>query len=164
MQVLRVHLLGEFRLYHGDQSVTTLNRARLQSLLAYLVLHRHAPQLRSHLASLFWPDTSEAQARTNLRNLLHALRHALPLADRYLQVTPQALQWRPDAPCTVDVADLHDALADADYYDEVIEHTPMGRVGEPEEVGHAVAFLLSDKSAFITGASLPVDGGFLATN
>lgn len=38
------------------------------------------------------------------------------------------------------------------------------RLGEPEEVGAAVAFLLSDKASFITGVSLPVDGGYLATN
>jgi Dehydrogenases with different specificities (related to short-chain alcohol dehydrogenases) len=39
---------------------------------------------------------------------------------------------------------------------------PMGRVGEPEEVAAAVAFLASDDAAWITGVTLPVDGGFLA--
>ncbi|HEY0122504.1 MAG TPA: SDR family oxidoreductase, partial [Rhizobium sp.] len=38
------------------------------------------------------------------------------------------------------------------------------RLGEPEEVGAAAAFLLSDKASFVTGVSLPVDGGYLATN
>jgi NAD(P)-dependent dehydrogenase (short-subunit alcohol dehydrogenase family) len=36
---------------------------------------------------------------------------------------------------------------------------PIGRVGEPEDVGRAVAFLLSDEAAFITGVALSVDGG-----
>lgn len=40
--------------------------------------------------------------------------------------------------------------------------TPMGRIGEVEDVARAAAFLLSDWSAFITGAVLPVDGGWLA--
>jgi len=40
---------------------------------------------------------------------------------------------------------------------------PIGRVGQPEEVGQAVAFLLSDEAAFITGVALSVDGGLNAT-
>lgn len=39
---------------------------------------------------------------------------------------------------------------------------PMGRLGEPSEVGKAIAFLASDDASFITGAILPVDGGYLA--
>lgn len=39
---------------------------------------------------------------------------------------------------------------------------PLGRVARPEEVGEAIAFLASDRASFITGVSLPVDGGLLA--
>ena len=39
---------------------------------------------------------------------------------------------------------------------------PMGRIGEPAEVANAILFLASDEASFITGAILPVDGGFLA--
>jgi NAD(P)-dependent dehydrogenase (short-subunit alcohol dehydrogenase family) len=38
----------------------------------------------------------------------------------------------------------------------------MGRLGEPQEVAQAIAFLASDQASFITGAILPVDGGYLA--
>jgi NAD(P)-dependent dehydrogenase (short-subunit alcohol dehydrogenase family) len=38
----------------------------------------------------------------------------------------------------------------------------MGRIGEPAEVASAIVFLASDDASFITGAVLPVDGGFLA--
>jgi NAD(P)-dependent dehydrogenase (short-subunit alcohol dehydrogenase family) len=39
------------------------------------------------------------------------------------------------------------------------EH-PLGRIGYPEDIGRAVAFLASEDAAFITGVTLPVDGGF----
>lgn len=42
---------------------------------------------------------------------------------------------------------------------KILERTPMRRFGTPEEIGHAVVFLASDASAFITGVQLPVDGG-----
>jgi NAD(P)-dependent dehydrogenase (short-subunit alcohol dehydrogenase family) len=48
-------------------------------------------------------------------------------------------------------------------YIEAIERMhPMGRLGEPAEVAQAIAFLASDRASFITGAILPVDGGYLA--
>ena len=40
---------------------------------------------------------------------------------------------------------------------------PLGKFADPIDVAHAVAFLLSDQSRMITGVTLPVDGGFLAT-
>lgn len=55
-----------------------------------------------------------------------------------------------------------EALADPDYYDEVIARTPLGRVAEPEEVAAAVAFLCLPAASYITGQCLAVDGGFLA--
>lgn len=45
---------------------------------------------------------------------------------------------------------------------KIIEHTPMGRYGEPEEVAGAVLYLASDASRFVTGTVMPIDGGFSA--
>lgn len=42
--------------------------------------------------------------------------------------------------------------------------TPLGRFGEPADLGGALSFLASDDSAFVTGTLLPVDGGFLASS
>lgn len=58
---------------------------------------------RSRLAFEFWPDSSEGQARTNLRNVLHTLRQTHPMIDASLLVTSTTLQWRPPGAATVDV-------------------------------------------------------------
>ena len=52
-------------------------------------------------------------------------------------------------------------LSDPDYLDEVLQRTPMGRVGEPEEVASVVAFLCMPASSYVTGECIAVDGGFL---
>src|SRR5213078_4037588 len=87
---------------------------RAESLLAYLLLHRETPQGRQHLAFLLWPDSTEAQAQTNLRHVLHNLRRALPDLDRFLGVTPRTLQWRADVPFWLDVAAFEATIARAD--------------------------------------------------
>jgi NAD(P)-dependent dehydrogenase (short-subunit alcohol dehydrogenase family) len=43
-----------------------------------------------------------------------------------------------------------------------LAHTPLGRIGQPEELVGPVLFLCSDMSSYVTGAILPVDGGYLA--
>lgn len=45
---------------------------------------------------------------------------------------------------------------------ETVSNTPMKRIGQPYEVGRAIAFLASDDASYITGVALPIDGGFLA--
>jgi NAD(P)-dependent dehydrogenase (short-subunit alcohol dehydrogenase family) len=49
-----------------------------------------------------------------------------------------------------------------DYKAPMKEAHPIGRLGEPSEVANAILFLASDEASFITGAILPVDGGYLA--
>ncbi len=109
--VLHIHLLGEFRLRATDISVTTLDQERLQALLAYLLLQRATPQSRQQLAFQLWPDSTEAQARINLRTLIHRLRQALPHADAFVRIDAQMVQWRSDSPCTLDVDAFEQALA-----------------------------------------------------
>lgn len=92
---LHIYLLGRFLLLLGETPLTTITVPRVQSLLAYLVLNRNTPQNRSHLAFLLWPDSTEAQAHTNLRQLLHHLRQALPNSDQFLAISKQSLQWLP---------------------------------------------------------------------
>ena len=114
MPILHLRLLGEFNLIYDDQQVTSLNTTRLRSLLAYLVLHRDVPQQRQHLAFLFWPDATEAQARNNLRQLLHQLRQAFPTVEQFLSADTHTLHWHPVTPFHLDVAEFEQALTLAD--------------------------------------------------
>src|SRR4029453_8815693 len=50
----------------------------------------------------------------------------------------------------------------SEYIEAIRKLHPMARLGEPAEVARAIAFLASDDASFITGAILPVDGGYLA--
>jgi NAD(P)-dependent dehydrogenase (short-subunit alcohol dehydrogenase family) len=52
--------------------------------------------------------------------------------------------------------------ADGDFNRRIIERSPTGRWGEPEEVAGAVVFLASPAAGFVNGVTLPVDGGYLA--
>ncbi len=110
MTSLQIQLLGNFRVTYTTDLITTINTPRLQALFTYLLLHRQAPQSRQHIAFCFWPDSSEKQAHTNLRKLLFQLRNALPEPDRFLAQDHLTVQWRPDAPYRLDVADLQTAL------------------------------------------------------
>ena len=119
--MLHIELLGGFRLLYADEPLTTVDTPRLQSLLAYLLLHRETPPSRHRLAFLFWPDSPEDQALTNLRNLLYRLRHTLPEADRFLYVDRRTLRWRETAPFELDVAEFEEALSRADDTNDTAE-------------------------------------------
>ncbi|MDO5505747.1 MAG: SDR family oxidoreductase [Pseudoxanthomonas suwonensis] len=79
-----------------------------------------------------------------------------------------AVEWAEDgvrvnavAPWYIRTRRTSPKLADPDYLDEVLLRTPMGRIGEPEEVAAAVAFLCLPAASYITGECIAVDGGFL---
>jgi DNA-binding SARP family transcriptional activator/predicted ATPase len=111
--LLRLTLLGGFRAVYADEPLRALDAPRLQSLVARLALRTGLPQQRHHLAFTFWPDSSEAQSRTNLRQLLHHLRRALPELDAFVGSDRRTLLWRPDAPATVDAVQLERAWSDS---------------------------------------------------
>ena len=111
---LQMRLLGDFLLLVDATPISSLDVPRLQSLLAYLALHRGVPQARSRIAFALWPDTTDTQAHTNLRNLLFKLRLALPEVDTFLVVERQTLCWQPNTLLSLDVIDLEAAIAQAE--------------------------------------------------
>ncbi len=80
-----------------------------------------------------------------------------------------AVEWAVDgirvnavAPWYIRTQRSEPALADADYLEEVLERTPLKRIGEPEEIAAAIAFLCLPAASYITGQILAVDGGLLS--
>lgn len=123
---LNIRLFGGFALTYGDQPLVGINTLRSASadiskrsqiLLSYLVLHRHTPQLRSSIAFHLWADSTDTQARTNLRKELYQLRHNLPNAEQFLLIESKTLQWSPTAPFTLDVLKFENAVKAAEDRD-----------------------------------------------
>lgn len=86
-------------------------------------------------------------------------RHlAIEWADRGIRVNAVA----PGTIRTERVMQLPDEPGGAEYLAAIEQAHPMGRIGDPSEVAAAILFLASDDASFITGAILPVDGGYLA--
>ncbi|WP_234806500.1 SDR family NAD(P)-dependent oxidoreductase [Mycolicibacter nonchromogenicus] len=83
---------------------------------------------------------------------------AVEWADRGIRVNAVA----PGTIRTERVQQLPEEPGGSEYLAAVESMHPMGRIGEPSEVAHAIVFLASDEASFITGAVLPVDGGYLA--
>ena len=116
-ETLSIRLLGSLDLRLDGRALPPLGSARAESLLAYLLLERDAPQPREHLAFKLWPDSNESQARTNLRHVLHNLKHALPRADRFLEVRARTVQWRSGALTWLDTTEFDTALTRAEGHE-----------------------------------------------
>ncbi|MBW3575397.1 MAG: AAA family ATPase [Actinobacteria bacterium] len=103
-------MLGHPTLLLEGRAVVGFSSLRMQRLLATLVLEPDTSVPRSRMAFQLWPESTEAQARTNLRKLLHELRQMLSGAGANLEVDQQELRWRAAPSSWVDVIAFQDAL------------------------------------------------------
>ncbi len=108
--ILDVHLLGAFLLTWDGHPVAGLGQARIQHLLAYLLLHRQTPITRRQLAFALWPDSNEQQALSNLRTALFRLQQALPGCDQCLVLERHTVAWVNGTGIQLDVATFEEAL------------------------------------------------------
>jgi NAD(P)-dependent dehydrogenase (short-subunit alcohol dehydrogenase family) len=93
-------------------------------------------------------------AKAGLLHLTHCLA---------VEFGPANLRVNAIAPGTVRTRAWDERLAiNPQVFDEVARYYPLGRVATPEDVARAVAFLVSDDAAYLSGVVLPVDGGITA--
>jgi DNA-binding SARP family transcriptional activator len=110
--MLHIHLFDQFQLCSGQQPLRIVS-SRGQSLLAYLLLQRRKSHARAEIAYQFWPDTSDKQARANLRTELTRLRQTWAAFDEFVYDEQGTLQWRMDTPFHLDVMAFEEALQQA---------------------------------------------------
>ncbi|MDA0349335.1 MAG: BTAD domain-containing putative transcriptional regulator [Verrucomicrobia bacterium] len=108
---LKVQLLGEFVLSLDESPYPAIDTVRLRTLLAFLLMKRGTPLSRSRLAYQFWPESTEKQALTNFRHLLHELRKALPDADSLIEANTKTIEWKSEVELDVDLFEEADSSA-----------------------------------------------------
>lgn len=77
-------------------------------------------------------------------------------------LAPKGVRVNALAPGVIATPMTEATRANPDAIGRFMAHTPMGRVGQPEELVGPALFLASDAASYVTGAILPVDGGYLA--
>jgi NAD(P)-dependent dehydrogenase (short-subunit alcohol dehydrogenase family) len=77
------------------------------------------------------------------------------------ELAPEGIRVNGIAPGVIDTPMTEATRNDPAAIGRFMAHTPMGRTGKPEELVGPVVFLASSMSSYVTGAMLPVDGGFL---
>jgi NAD(P)-dependent dehydrogenase (short-subunit alcohol dehydrogenase family) len=77
-----------------------------------------------------------------------------------MELAPQGIRANVICPGTVGIAITNRLWQQNDAMAGLLSHIPMGRQGVPDEIANATAFLASELASYITGAVLPVDGGW----
>jgi Tropinone reductase 1 len=135
------------------------------NLFSAFELSRYAyPLLTKHAASSI-VNVGSVSGSTHVRS---GAPYGMAKAAMHQMTRNLAVEWAEDgvrvnavAPWYIRTRRTQTKLSDPDYLDEVLLRTPIGRIGEPEEVAGAVAFLCLPASSYVTGECIAVDGGFL---
>jgi Tropinone reductase 1 len=143
------------------ESLRRLMAANLESAFGLCqLLH---PQLRASRGAVV--NVSSIASRTIVRTSTAA--YAMTKAALDAMTDFLAVEWGPDGirvnavhPWYIRTPLAEAVLADESRRRRILEATPLGRIGEPEDVARVIAFLAMPASAHVSGAHVPVDGAF----
>jgi len=140
-QVVEVDLVGPY--YCAREAVTRMRRQGRGVIINTTSVHEFIP----------WAGYSAyTSAKAGLSMFSKTLAQEEAASGiRVIAIAPGAIK----TPINANVWQDPRGLADLD------QKIPMGRVGESDEIGHVIAFLCSDLASYITGITVPVDGGML---
>ncbi|WEK34969.1 MAG: SDR family oxidoreductase [Candidatus Pseudobacter hemicellulosilyticus] len=128
---------------------------------AYFTLSRFIPILNDG-ASVIVISSSSASTAAPQTSIYTASKVAINAIIKVaaIELAPRRIRVNAVSPGPVATAIMEKAgLGDRDMQDYIIAGVPLGRLGDPAEVGTLIGFLASDKAAFISGAEYLIDGG-----
>lgn len=118
---VEIRLLGQAHFAVNGKPFPFSAPPKTLPLLVYLITHRAAPCSRETLAYSLWPDTSEDEARTNLRRHIHRLSKALPdIGVAWIITEGVNVQWNANAPCDADVSTYEKLIGEKRFREAVV--------------------------------------------
>ena len=119
MAHLSISLLGSFQVTL-DGAVSNFRTDKIRAFLAYLAVESAQPHRREALATLLWPDSSDDDARNNLRQALYQLRQTIADQDAeppFLFISPQDIQFNTDSQHWLDTTAFTSLLVPCPVHD-----------------------------------------------
>ena len=149
--VLPIQIFGEPMAQQGSGSIINISSMAAQKVLTRVMGYSAAKAAVDNLTRWLAVDLAEKHG-PGLR--VNAIAPGFFIGDQN-----RALLLNVDAP-----PDEHGNLPLTARGQQIVDHTPLARFGEPDELVGAALWLASDGSRFVTGIVVPVDGGFSASS